>query len=81
MIERCHEQLAQHKEASNAFTEGKPEQTIIWREDNGIWCRARLDWLHDSHLIIDDYKSTGRSVAPDTSGRIRNHSERKLPHR
>lgn len=69
MIERCREQIAQHKEASDAFTEGKPEQTIIWREDNGVWCRAKLDWLHDSRLKIDDYKSTGRDVDPESIGR------------
>ncbi len=69
MIERCREQLAQHKEASDAFTAGKPEQTLIWREDNGVWCRARLDWLHDSRRICDDYKSTGREVDSDSVAR------------
>lgn len=27
------------------FTNGKPEQTLVWQEDDGAWCRARLDWL------------------------------------
>ncbi len=69
MIDRCREQLADHKEASDAFLRGQPEQTIIWREDNGVWCRARLDWLHDSRRIIDDYKSTGREVDSDSIAR------------
>jgi len=37
---------------------GKPEQTLIWQED-GIWLRARLDWLRDDHAGIDDLKTTG----------------------
>ncbi len=27
-------------------------------------CRARLDWLHDDHLTIDDLKSTKASADP-----------------
>lgn len=69
MVESAREQLARHKEASDAFTNGKPEQVLIWQEDNGVWCRARLDWLHDSRLKIDDYKSTGRNANPDDLAR------------
>ena len=69
MVAAARAQLAQHKEASNAFTAGKPEQSLVWREDNGVWCRARVDWLHDSRLILDDYKSTGRDASPDTISR------------
>jgi hypothetical protein len=68
MVARAKTQIAAHKEASNAFTAGKPEQTLIWEDDHGVICRARLDWLHDSHLIIDDYKSTGRDVNPANIG-------------
>ena len=35
----------------------KPEQTLAW-QDNGIWCRARPDWLSDGHDLILDYKTT-----------------------
>jgi hypothetical protein len=48
------------------FTAGKPEQTLIWREDD-VWCRARLDWLRPG--AIDDYKTTGASANPDTWSR------------
>lgn len=61
-------QLAAHKEAANAFTAGKAEQTLIWldhaTDGTGVVCRARLDWLHDDYRFIDDYKSTGRDVDP-----------------
>lgn len=55
-------QLAKHEEASLAFTNGKPEQTIIWREEiDGVevWCRARLDWKPHEGNVFDDFKSTG----------------------
>ena len=55
-------QLKSHQEAFDAFAEGKPEQTLIWQEEGGIWCRARLDWL-DLGLIWD-YKTT-TSAHPD----------------
>jgi hypothetical protein len=45
------------------LTDGLPEQTLIWQED-GIWCRARADWLHNSERHIDDLKTTGTSANP-----------------
>ena len=43
------------------FVYGKPEQTLVW-EDSGVLCRARLDWLHNDHTAIDDYKTTTASA-------------------
>lgn len=57
-------QLDAHKDQPRCFSDGKPEQTIIWREGS-IWCRARLDWLRDDRLVADDYKSTAASAHPD----------------
>lgn len=55
-------------DAADAFTNGKPEQTIVWQEGD-LWCRARLDWLPDQDegdVIIDDYKTTaGAALAED----------------
>lgn len=71
MIDRGKKQIEAHRDASDAFTNGKPEQTLIWfDEEFGVWCRARLDWLHDSYRIIDDYKSTGMNANPETIGRM-----------
>lgn len=70
MVTSGHKQLEAHREAKNAFTGGKPEQTLVWADDHGVVCRARLDWLHDSRLIIDDYKSTGMSVNPENLDRM-----------
>jgi hypothetical protein len=45
------------------FVAGKPEQTLVWR-DRDVLCRARLDWLHDSHECVDDLKTAARSANP-----------------
>jgi hypothetical protein len=58
------EQLANVDVAPPLFTDGKPEQTLIWQED-GVTCRARLDWLRDDHTAIDDYKTTSASAHPE----------------
>lgn len=46
------------------FTDGKPEQTLVW-EDNGVLCRARLDWLRTDLTAIDDLKTTSASANPE----------------
>ena len=43
---------------------GKAEQTLIWQED-GTWCRGRLDWLSNDRKLILDYKSTSGSAEPN----------------
>ncbi len=66
MVKAARKQL-RATDASDAFTNGKPEQTIIWQED-GRWFRVRPDWLPDQEegdLIIDDYKTTTGSARPE----------------
>lgn len=46
------------------FTDGQPEQTIVWEEPNGVLCRSRLDWLRDDRTAVDDLKTTARSADP-----------------
>lgn len=46
------------------FTDGDPEQTLIWEEAGGIWCRARLDWLSADRTLVEDLKTTSVSVNP-----------------
>lgn len=65
MASAARAQLDRHEEASGAFTNGTPEQTLIWQETEHIWCRARLDWLPLAGPFFDDYKSTGASANPD----------------
>lgn len=66
MVRAVDHQLIGH-EAEGAFTNGKPEQTLIWQDEGGIWCRARLDWLpgeRRSPLLLYDFK-TSYSANPD----------------
>jgi hypothetical protein len=60
------EQLNPHDDR-NAFTSGAGEVALIWQED-GIWCRALVDWLHDDLRTVDDYKTSGISMAPHVIG-------------
>ncbi len=69
MVAAASEQLAPFSQlAIFNHKYGKPEQTVIWKEDD-VWCRARIDWLHDDHTAIDDYKSTSASANPDVLAR------------
>lgn len=68
MVEAAHDQLKNHMDSRDAFFNGKPEQTLIWNDD-GAWCRARLDWLHDSYKKIYDLKTTGISANPEIVSR------------
>jgi hypothetical protein len=63
MVGTAREQLdAQRDGGAAMFTDGRPEQTLIWQEED-IWCRARLDWLRPGG--IDDYKTTDGSANPE----------------
>lgn len=61
------EALNAHPVAGKIFdpTKGKPEQTIIWRDERtGLMCRALLDWLPNSGRAIPDFK-TAQSAYPE----------------
>lgn len=66
MAAEARQQLMRHED-SNAFTGGNAEVMIAWQED-GIWCRALIDWLHEDLRTVDDFKTTGMSVAPHVIG-------------
>jgi hypothetical protein len=68
MVAAARVQLAAHTDGgADMFTNGQPEQTLIWKEGN-VWCRARLDWLRPG--AIDDYKTTPHGSAnPDSWSR------------
>lgn len=57
-------QIINHDDASNAFTGGKPEQSIFWFEEKyGVWCRARIDYVQPKDWL-EDYKTTAGSASP-----------------
>lgn len=68
MVRAGRAQLANHEDASNAFLEGKPEQTLIWNErvdGTLIYCRARPDWLPPLGGWLNDYKTTAVTSEPE----------------
>lgn len=65
MVVAACEQLAAVDLEPKPFVAGKPEQTIVWEEPNGVLCRSLIDWLHDDHSTVDDYKTTSRSASPE----------------
>lgn len=69
MVSAVHEQLANHHADPPLFTDGKPEQTLVWEEPGGVVCRARVDWLRDDRHAVDDLKTTSRSASPEAYAR------------
>lgn len=68
MLDAIHAQLRDRDDDPALFTAGKAEQTITWSED-GVACRARLDYLNDAHSLISDLKTTRASAAPEAWSR------------
>jgi hypothetical protein len=66
MVEAAWFQLRKHED-HDAFTMGAGEVMIAWQED-GIWFRSLIDWLHDDLRTVDDYKTSAMSMAPHVIG-------------
>lgn len=64
MVAAIEAQLPQLDVDPPLLTDGEPEQTLVWQEPNGVWCRARLDWLRTDGRAIDDLKTTSRNADP-----------------
>lgn len=67
VVEAMAAALREHPIAGRMFVpgKGKPEQTLVWRDERtGIMRRALLDWLPDTGRIFADYKSA-RSAYPE----------------
>jgi len=64
MVDAVQSQVAALPVDPPLFADGKPERSLIW-DENGVACRARLDWLRDDLAAIDDLKTTSRSANPD----------------
>lgn len=62
MVEMARQQLAAAGIAFNDLI-ADPEVVVAWQE-NGWWCRTMIDWLHNDHRTIIDYKSSAMSCAP-----------------
>lgn len=54
---------------NDLYKDGKAEQTLVWQEENGIWCRVRPDWWSNDKIIMLDYKTAGQTANPDVFNR------------
>lgn len=70
MVRAVRRQLATRHDDPPLLADGKPEQTLLWRERD-VWCRARPDWLRTDHTAIDDLKTTSGSADPHQWARTR----------
>jgi hypothetical protein len=64
MVEMARMQMDEQRTDLDLFRFGKPEQTILWKEEGDVACRARIDWLHNETYVVDDYKTTTASADP-----------------
>jgi hypothetical protein len=55
LLNRMREAALADPVARQLFAAGKAEQTLIWEDETGILCKARIDWLPDAveHMIVD----------------------------
>lgn len=67
MVAAARKQIAESVDLQgvNLLTDGNAEQTLVWKEISGIWCRVRPDWWSNDREIMVDYKTTGKSADPD----------------
>lgn len=63
MVRAAQSQI-ENSELASAFSEGKAEQTLIWKEGD-TWCKSRPDWLIGLELDLD-YKTTGANAEPNS---------------
>jgi len=64
MLNKMHEETTTDETAAALFNEGTAEQTLIWEDELGFWCKARIDWLPTgiTNLLVD--VKTTRSANP-----------------
>lgn len=76
MVKSGREQLLK-TDAPAMFTNGKAEQTLIWKEQIAprrfIYCRIRVDWMPNDYgtnsaATFGDYKTTDVSADPEVFG-------------
>lgn len=70
MVSIAHESIRGCKDLSGiTLDDCDKEVTIIWQEDNGVWCRGRIDALERAYAVILDYKSTQASAEPNDAAK------------
>jgi hypothetical protein len=59
-----------HSELAGVLDAGESEVTMLWRDDSGMWYRARPDWLNHEQRTVLHYKTTQASAAPEPFSRL-----------
>lgn len=58
MIKCIHDGVLKHPLLKNAFVDGKPEQSLIWKDkETGIWLKSRPDWLPNNLHFVPNFKT------------------------
>ena len=58
-IQAMSKTIQAHPLLRNAFTDGKPEQSLVWVDkETGIWLKTRPDWLPNALHMVPDFKTT-----------------------
>lgn len=60
-INAMKESVLAHHSASKLLAQGKPETSIFWRDESGVECRCRPDFIHSSGVIVDLKTTTDAS--------------------
>jgi len=55
-VYRMRDAVLENRYANILLSDGKPEVSIFW-DDNGIECKARIDWLCGGHEVLLDLKT------------------------
>jgi hypothetical protein len=70
MVEAAHEALFEWDGFGLKISDGDPELTCVWQEENGVWCRIRPDWISNDRTLCLDFKTTESSADPMKYNRI-----------
>lgn len=65
LVQAVRDSLAGFPGSEDALSRGESELVAAWQDDNGIWCRARLDRLHieNGRAVIHDLKTSDRPLS------------------
>ena len=69
MADAARSQCDDFGERPTPLAYGVPERTLVWQEQGGVYCRARLDWAHADGRTIDDLKTVDGSANPERFSR------------
>lgn len=60
-INAMKESVLAHHSASKLLESGKPETSIFWRDEMGVDCRCRPDFINSNNIIVDLKTTTDAS--------------------